>query len=493
MRLRSIAEDQAVDVRIAACKVSSNGAEGVSVDGAFDLWVEGSRFASNGFEGFDCDGLVGPDGVPVRLRVRDSAFVGNGQEGLDCDMLPPTLIGPIGGRYTIEIASSTFERNGSDLVPNSMSGLNLDIDFELVPNWSAQIVVRGCTSKSNKGDGIKLDLDSTCSAFVHRVLCTSNGAHGLNVTSESTPSWFTVSASGFVGNAGEGIRAAIGQVPFIAGHCVVAGNGAGGAASEVLDSCASSSVAWIQPTPWTGARTHFDVVATDPLDPPFVNVPVEYGRATAFDGTYVTVGASMQLALGDVVELGDDGVERTVSALASGNRVGVVPTPTMLPLPASVARLPLLGTADEDYHLSPNSTAADAGMPGPGGPVDAGPFGAPLGGEIGREDTLLAPLFFAASSTPAAGQSVTSNQSLRVAFVGGTIDSLSVSQQSVRALDAAGLPLNVAAFVQGSELVVPPPAGGWPAGNLLIELHSTLRATNGVDLATPVALPFAAQ
>jgi len=40
------------------------------------------------------------------------------------------------------------------------------------------------------------------------------------------------------------------------------------------------------------------------------------------------------------------------------------------------------------------------------------------------------------------------------------------------------------------ELRIDPPCAGWPAGELLVELHRTLRSNAGVDIATPLALRF---
>ena len=240
-------------------------------------------------------------------------------------------------------------------------------------------------------------------------------------------------------------------------------------------------------------RQQFDVVAVDTFAPPFERALLLYGRATAFDGTQITLDAATQLAPGDHVEFADDGELRAVLALGAGDRVSVAPTPTALPLPALVVRYDSAGVATENYALSPTSSGNAAGMPTNGGPADAGPFGAPLGGAPGREAPPLAPLFRAVSSTPTVAASIAANQTLRFAFAGGTLDGLSVSSQTVRARNALGATVNVAAFVQNSQLVVPPPAGGWASGALLIELHPSLRSTAGVTLAAPLALPFTVQ
>lgn len=489
LRLRSLDETRAIDVRLVRSRVTGNSAQGLSLSGAFDLWIEGSRFGGNGLEGLDLGGLVGPGGVPVRLRVRDCAFVGNGADGLDCDLTAPAA--PSGsGRYTVLIESSSFERNGFVATAEATAGLKLDIDFELIADWRADIVVRGCSAKNNRRDGVRLDLDSTCSAFVHRLLSSANGGDGLAVSSESTPSFVSVSASVLAGNVGAGLRAELGQVPLSVSHCVLAGNLGGGLVSATARSSISSSVAWMQPNPWSGVRSHFNVESSDPLDGPFVRAPLEYLRANAWSAGQLVLADNSTLAPGDDVEFGDDGLVRDVTALGANERVSLAPTLDAPGLPSTLARFANSNVL-EDYQLAPLSPALDAGMADPlVGPVDAGPFAAPLGGEPGRDGIERPTLFYAATSTPAVGQNVGASQSLRIAFLGGALASGSINPQSVRVLNAAGQVVSTTAFLQGLELVVAPPGGGWPAGALLLELHGTLQSTAGVSIATPSAFAF---
>ena len=490
LRLRSAALDRAIDVRMASCRVTSNGAEGASLSGAFELWVEGSLFSGNQFEGLDLGDLLSPDGVPARLRVRDCAFVGNGQEGLDCNMAAPPAPGAAGGLYQIEITNSSFERNGAAGLASASAGLNLDIDFELVPGWRAEIELRGLLARANAGDGIHLDLDSTCTALVHRTLCSANGGDGLRVTSETTSSFVSASACAFVGNSGAGVRASLGNVAVVGAHDVVAGNAQGGYVSGVLECAETSGVAWLQAAPFSATRAHFGVVADDPFDAPFEHAALAFARTLEFDGTFLRLDDASALQLGDRVELDDDGLLRVVAGFASGGRVRLDPQPTAPMLPGSVARLEPFGGATEDYRLAPLSAAAAAGMPAPGGAPDAGPFGAPHGAAPGWEEEPLVALFRAATCDATVGGLVAANQVLRVGFAGGDLDALSVGAQSVRVRDAAGVALAVTAFEQGAELVVQPPAGGWPSGALMLELHTGLRSTAGEPLACPLGLPF---
>jgi len=313
------------------------------------------------------------------------------------------------------------------------------------------------------------------------------------VSSESTHAFALVSSSAFAGNAGAGVRATFGNVPVVVAHCVVAGNPGGGVVSEQVESVASSSVAWMQPSPWTGTRAHFDVDAFDPLDPPFTRAPVEYRRATAFDGAWLTLDSTASLAIGDAVELADDGIERAVASFAAGERCGVVPSPQSLALPALLARFAQSGSVAEDYTLSPTSPAGSAGMPDSSGSADAGPFGAARGGAPGRDELDLPALFRPARSTPALAQTLTASQSIRIAFTGGALDALTVTSQTVRARGPSGSLLAPSVSVQAGELVVAPPGGGWPSGALTIELHGGLQATDATPIAAPAALAYRVQ
>jgi hypothetical protein len=368
--------------------------------------------------------------------------------------------------------------------------LNLDIDFELVPGWRADMSVRGCTARANRGNGIQIDLDSVGSTLLHRVNSSSNGGDGLRVSSESTPCFATVAASSFVGNGGYGVEAVLGQAPVLMSHCVVSGNALGGFSSPVVISAATSSIAWRQPLPWSNVRDHFDVEANDLLQPPFVRAPFEFYAGESFDGSSLALASTLGLALGDQVELGDDGVLRSVSALLAGDRVQLSPIPSGPWLPAGLARFDGAGPAIEDLHLSPSSPGSSAGMPVAGGTLDAGPFGAPLAGAPGRDDAPRPKLFFASECTPVPGRAIATSQTIRVDFRGGTLDALTASSLTVKVRNGAGALVASSITVQSNQLVVAPSGGAWPSGSLALELHPGLTSLAGDGLAAPLALPF---
>lgn len=85
------------------------------------------------------------------------------------------------------------------------------------------------------------------------------------------------------------------------------------------------------------------------------------------------------------------------------------------------------------------------------------------------------------------------NATIRVGFLGGDLSGASVSTSNVRVLDAAGAPLAINPVLQAGELEIPAPGGGWPAGDLTVQLFAGLQSTTGTGLAAPVSLPMRVQ
>ncbi|TDJ69081.1 MAG: hypothetical protein E2O39_12270 [Planctomycetota bacterium] len=126
-----------------------------------------------------------------------------------------------------------------------------------------------------------------------------------------------------------------------------------------------------------------------------------------------------------------------------------------------------------------------------GAPVDAGPFGAPSGGDPGLEELVPADMFRVSSTMPAWVSPVAPPQAIEVAFLDGVPDAASVPG-SVFVVDGSGTPVASTAFVAGDVLVGQPPAGGW-SGALRLELHAGLASEEGALLAVPIALPILAR
>lgn len=489
VRLRSTNTVGSPNVDFFRARVTGTGGQGVSVFGTFDLKFEGSRFSSNAQEGLGLDPLVAPSGVSASLAVRDCVFASNGEDGLDCHLgAPPIATGSSSYRVTID--GSRFEENGWSPGALSPVGLRVDIEHDLIAGWSSDVLVRGCTSRANRGAGVHLDLDSTSTTFVHRLLSIGNAGDGLSVTSESTAAIAVVDSSVFEANGGVGLRASLGNVPVTAAHCVFAGNAGGGFTSSTVTSLASSCVAWKQATPFTGVRQHFDVIASNELSPAFTNAPVQYQRVTAASGTVVTLNDSSSIAVGDPIELAADGTTRAVGGLAGPNQLTVTPAPTELDLPASFARFAVGAPVVEDYSLPVGSPASAAGLPPvSGGSTDAGPFGAAIGGAPGNEGLPRPELFRVASTSPPVTTALGSSTTITVSFAGGALNAASITNR-VRVRNGAGTALSVSASVASGVLQVLPPGGGWPTGDLTLELHAGLASTNGDVLPAAIALPF---
>ncbi|MBI5362322.1 MAG: right-handed parallel beta-helix repeat-containing protein [Planctomycetes bacterium] len=488
IRMRSTSASGAVDIDLVGSRVHDCGGEGVSVLGTFDLGLYGSRFASNQNEGVSLGQLVAPNGIAASLHVQDCVFAQNGEDGLDCQLGAPPIAGG-SSSYRVRVERSIFERNGfTGAVAGA--GLRIDIDFELVAGWSADILVRGSTARANKGDGFALDLDSTSTTFLHRLLASANGGDGLRVTSETTASVALVTHSAFLGNLGVGARAALGNVPIEAAHCIFAGNAGGGFASSSVTSTAAACVMSLQPSPFTGVSQDFGVVVPSAATALFTNAPVEYARVASADASFVTLTSAGSFAIGDPVEVANDGVARTVANFGAPSQLALSAHPTDVDVPAAFVRFATGSGVIEDFTLAPGSTALASGVPAPTGLTqDAGAFGGALGGEPGLEPASLPLLFRPSSTSPATTAALGTSTTILVSFTGGTLASGSVAGQ-VRARNAAGTLLAIGASAAGAQLSITPPGGGWPSGDVVVELHAGLASTAGVLLPCPIAITF---
>ncbi|MBK7874923.1 MAG: right-handed parallel beta-helix repeat-containing protein [Planctomycetes bacterium] len=488
LRLRSTSASGSVDVDLVGSRVHDCGGEGVSVLGTFDLGLYGSRFSANRNEGASLGQLVAPNGIPASLHVQDCVFFGNGEDGLDCQLgRPPVVAGS--SSYRVRVERSLFERNGW-LGVAAPAGLRIDLDFELVNGWSADVLVRGCTARANKGDGFALDLDATSTTFLHRLLATANGGDGVRVTSETTAGLAVMTHSAMVGNLGAGTRAALGNVPVAAAHCIFAGNAGGGLVSSSVTSTAAACVASLQPTPYTGVREDFGVTVTDALTALFTNAPVEYARVASADATNLTLSAAGSFAAGDPVEVADDATSRAIAGFGAPTQLQLTPHPTSVDVPASLMRFAVGSGVVEDFTLAPGSAALASGLPAPTGLTqDAGVFGGALGGEPGFEAGELPALFRPSSSSPAPTTALGANTTILVSFQGGTLASGSITGQ-VRARNQSGTLLAITAGPSGSLLSIQAPGGGWPSGDVVVELHAGLASTAGDALPCPIALTF---
>ena len=470
-----------MNVYLTASTSKNNDLQGLSGEGPLKIAADGCTFSGNGAEGFELSGWLAPEGENLRLNLRDCVFSGNADEGLDADMVAPASGGSIGGKFTVRIESCTAQTNG-------LAGFLLDIDYEAAPAWSSDIVMSGCYSRANGGPGIALDLDSTSSVLLHRVSCSSNRSHGLQITSETHTGTATVSASAFVGNQGRAIDSSQGNFGVLASHCVISGNSLGGMSSSPAPLSVVSSVAYLQPAAWAAGTARFVAEQSDADPAPFLDAARGFAQIHGQSGDTLTLNSQPGGPLDVVAEVSDDGVPRDILGV-SGTAIRVNPAPTSIVAPQPIAFYAPGSAAVEDYELSLASIARDAGLPTSGGGTsDAGPHGTPIGGIPGAAGLLSAPLFHCAGTSPSWVQPIAASADLELRFAGGTPDPV-FAPLFVVALDANDQELIVNAFVANDLLHVPAPSGGWPTG-ATIRLHEQLPSVARNSLAAPVVIPL---
>lgn len=472
-----------VPARFVDCRASANGAEGWSGRGALDFSLTACVAVSNGQEGIDLDDLVAPDGSSARLLVEGSLCAGNGAEGLDVDLAAPPGAGALGGTLSVELRNVVFERNLG-------AGLLLDIEHDLLAGWRSEVLLRGVVARANGGPGLDLDLDGRGSTRIHRLRSAGNGGAGLRIDAESTDLLVTVTASALDGNLGAGIDVQRGQVGVHLVHSVIAGNADGGFLDGPGLGTALSSLAWRQPGGFEGAATHACAVVPDGAAAPLARVPRDWVAVLSAADAILELAGPLALDRDDVAELAEDGVPRQARSVGPAS-VALSPAPEVPPLLPAVLALFAAGRGgvEEDWRALPGSLAEAAGMAAPGGPPsDLGPHGLPWGGPPGTDDLALevgAPLDLV---DPPLGTTLGAADEITLRFLGATPDVRTVSAASVRVLSQAGTVLAAPVLVEDGALAIVPPAGGWPAGNLLLQLHAGLAAEGGAPLAVPLAL-----
>lgn len=481
IRIRGGESGDPISGLLVGCSSTANAADGMSVLGAHDLAIVASRFDDNVQEGLDLDDLVAPDGRTVTLSIVNSRFAGNGTQGLDVDLAAPSSLGPTGGLFEVRVAGSRFIRNGEE-------GLLVDFDFEFAPGWRAAVSVVDSVARGNAGAGFHLDCDAPGSAHLQGISATSNGAEGVWISSESNPGVVVLGASALVGNGGPGVRSSFGNRTLLVSHCLFSGNAGGGVVSEVTRSTVTSSVAYLQSDPLVGAVARGSVLREVSDSDLFVNAARAVGVAVDVGLDEVLLGAALDAAPSDVLELADDGVDRIVRSV-QGNLIRFDPALLDAALPCSVAVFDPTDSVAEDYRLPPGSVAAGAGLAPAGLLADAGPWGAPRAfspGEVGFDSPDT---FVVAEVTPALVQSLGSSEPIVIEFAGGT-PSMSLAAGAVRAVTSGGTNLDIDYFVENGGLHVLPPPSGWGQEEVFIELHSVIRTIDDRPLSAPVTLPF---
>ncbi|RKY22574.1 MAG: hypothetical protein DRQ55_00630 [Planctomycetota bacterium] len=458
-----------------------NGAEGFSANGSFDLDVRACRFDSNVQEGLDIDDLrVGAAHVG-HVVICDSRFAGNGTEGLDLDMAPTLTVGI--GRFEVTLKGNRFERNGA-------AGCLVDVDFDAASGGRATLLLEGLVCRENLGHGLQLDLDGPSQANLSTLLAHGNGGDGLSLTSADADVLLTAADCALTANGGAGARASEGRGALLLSGALLAGNAQAGllgeGASKVM---AVSTHGWLQVSAWEQGNAHRSLALEEASAPALARLPLLYTRVTDWSPDTPELLTVQEEPDGSgPLELSDDGVARALVGLGAVGEILVAPAPTSVVPPAVLSAFAPGAGVVEDYRALPGGLADDTGMAAPGGPsVDIAPVRRP--GSVGAPGRTPPP-FFLASLTPPLPDGLGPGETLMLGFSGGEPDPASVHAASVVVRTSADGVLATSAFVQAGQVHIAPPAGGWPSGALVLELHRELRSLDGLPLDAPVALPL---
>lgn len=477
-KLRSADTNNPIEVTMVRCAASVCIAGGTSISGAFDLFMEDCSMNGNGQEGLTADSLTGNVGEVSRLLARDCVFSRNGAEGLDVDLV--TSGGAGTGRWVVRLEDCVF----SD---NSLDGCLVDCDYEGEAGWFGRFEIVGCEARRNGSAGFHLDVDAQATSHFHRVIAAANLAEGILISSESAPGTVVVDTSALIGNRTYGARTEMGNVGILLTHCVVSGNRMGSLLRGTAPLLATSSIAYLEPIPWTPSMGHESVISdtTQPL--PFGEAPSAWYDVTSYGNDTLTLGSQPLFGIGATVELSDSGEPYAVE-FVTGPSVGIAQGPEFLITPGTLSWFES-GSVTEDWSLTGSSPAIGNGMALPGGPLrDAGPFGAAVTGAPGSLDLEPAPTFWLAETSPTWSQPVDANESFVLRFEGGTLDNPTAAA-GVNALDASGAPVSIGVIAAGSVVIVSPPGTGWTNGTK-IQVHDTIRALDGRTLCASIAIPL---
>lgn len=462
---------------IIGCDVNGNASDGLSTAGPIDVTLDLSWFDANGQEGADIDDLQAPDGGSVALRVTGCRFYGNAFEGLDVDLAAaPLAVGS--GTFEVFIANSRFEVNGLD-------GLLLDQEHEAFPNFSADIVVRGCVARGNRGAGVHLDADARGTYGLDRLRCTANAGDGVLVTSETNAGEIVLTSSWLGGNLGAGARVATGNKVLLASHCTFTGNQTGGVRGDVATCGVANSVFLAQGTPRTNTIAAGNVDA-DGSTSVFLNAPSAFAVVSAATQGTLTVAGNTGFAGGTHVVAADD--ERRLQVVQSAATTLVLDqTPTAFIAPGMLTAYATTTVVD-DARLAASSPALAAGLAAAGDQApDAGPVGAPVGGLPGRSEPYAPAALRLLHVSPAVATGASTTTPIVLTFdralAAGTVT-------ADRVLVLSGTtPVVANLAVSGATITLSPTGAGWPT-SLSLRLLGGLAASDGSLLGAALVTPY---
>ncbi len=342
--------------------VSGHGAEGMQGQGSFDALLAQTSFLDNAHEGIEFDDLATqPNGASVLWLWRSNCSR-NAEEGLDADL---DELDPLSGTSSrdgdldVVLEESAFESNGA-------SGILLDVDYDASDRLFARALLRECRVRANGGVGLQLDGDEPALYVLVGNRVSANRGGGVLTGSDSLDAGralYLATNHVDLGNDGIGWQV-IGPADTALSH--LASSGTRGAALQGNGAlrCANSAF-WNGVAPQS-ATVEWSLLAgggrgcfSGAVD--FTAVPlVTFFTATAEAADRVRVPSGASVAIGDFLELDDDDLARTVTALAGDRAVFSPPRSGGVPVATLVALL-AGDHATEDFTLVAGSSWRDRG------------------------------------------------------------------------------------------------------------------------------------
>ena len=459
---------QNLDIQLVNVFSQQNGADGLNLVGPFDLRVDSCAFDANVQEGMEFGPLYAMDGLTSTVEVTHSRFANNGSEGCDASLDDVIQQPSGGGTFQLSFRGCTFSGNGLD-------GLLVDQEHDLTA-WTSNATVRDCTASENALAGFHIDFDGRGAMLVHNVRATCNTTDGVLVTSETDAGHAVVSSSHLAGNLGAGLRvtSGTGNKIVLASHCTFAGNQQGGMLSPSRVSSATNCIFHLQPTPTSNVRELGNATITSAAAAAFTNAPNSYARVNANTNGSLTLAATATFSAGATVELADNGTSLTAPQVA-GTSVVLSANPTLRRVPAGLMAYPSTSIVD-DFALALGSTAIAAGMKELGAAdVDAGTLGSPIGDTPGVSDPIPSALLWMDQVTPLPNATLGASDSVALRFT-SSLTGGSVTGARMRVVSGTSTVVAASIGVVGNTVTLTPPGGGWPSGQLRIEIHRDIAA-----------------
>lgn len=383
---------------ISRCTITRSGGEGILLAGTPRLTIDNNRIRDSANEGIESQWVFAQAGERAELTITRNRIEGSGDEGIDLDFaeiseLDPSLSAT--GRVRVLIRNNAIVRS-------ALGGIMIDVDFENGDDIDLRVRIDDNRIQDNRGDGLILDGDAGAYFRVARNVISANRGHGVRLSGTSEGPWIRVTHNRILGNGLDGVI-----VDDLAGveirHSILRGNGGRAITaprayvdvvnSMILDHPAGFDATRVRHTilrgnlsPVSGPGNLFGDPALENHPDALSFVPVDGS------GSQVPVANPSEWSVGDVLEIADEGIARSVLEVRAG-AVVVEPAPLS---PATtgqlVGRFAPAQSVLEREGLLVGSPSIDAGDPleidRNGTVADLGPVGGATPGNVGVETAL---------------------------------------------------------------------------------------------------------